>query len=163
MDINDRISSVKEQIDRFDNKASILIGVVGIVFAISLGVMDVFNRLAISNAQVDRIKWILLLIFTVLYFISFAVVMVFLVLVIFPRKKKNDKMKSISYYMDISRMTVEEVENNLLKAEDDAEIDQLIINATICTQKHKCLIRAIWTLVPMFAFVVAMFFTAIVS
>ena len=36
--------SIQEQINKFDNKANSLITIVGIVFALSLGILDTFNQ-----------------------------------------------------------------------------------------------------------------------
>ena len=47
---------IKEQIDRFDNKANILIAVVSIVFAISLSMVDVFYRLHTSQTQENNAR-----------------------------------------------------------------------------------------------------------
>lgn len=70
--INENINIIKEQIDKFDNKANILITIVGIIFAISLSMLDVFREF-----ESITITYILLLIFTILYFISFGVEMFF--------------------------------------------------------------------------------------
>ena len=60
--------TIKEQIDRFDNKASILITVVSIVFAISLSMVDVFEHLK-TSVQTDEThaKYISLIVFACFY------------------------------------------------------------------------------------------------
>lgn len=138
---NEKIAIIKEQIDKFDNKANILIAIVSIVFAISLSMLDIF---------------------TSLYFISFCLEMIFLIMVIYPRRKKNKDKKSLSYYLDVSTMTDDKINACLENIDCSSEIDQLRINANICTRKHKFLVRAIWTLIPLFTFVLAMFFVAII-
>lgn len=153
----ENIGIIKEQIDKFDNKANILIAMVGIVFAISLSILDVFRVFETITAS-----YILLLIFTSLYFISFCLEMFFLIMVIYPRRKKNKDKRSLSYYIDVSSMTDEEIYMCIDSKEYSSEIDQLKINAKICTIKHKFLVNAIWTLIPLFLFVLAMFFTAII-
>lgn len=153
----ENIGIIKEQIDKFDNKANILIAMVGIVFAISLSILDVFREFESITTS-----YILLLIFTSLYFISFGLEMVFLIMVIYPRRKKNKDKKSLSYYIDVSTMTDDEIISSFDNEDCVSEIDQLKINATICTRKHRCLVKAIWTLIPLFVFVLAMFFIAII-
>lgn len=150
---NENINIIKEQIDKFDNKANILIAIVSIVFAISLSMLDI-----LKNRESITISYILLLIFTSCYFISFGLEMFFLIMVIYPRRKKNKDKKSLSYYLDVSSMTDDEIDACL----ETSEIDQLRINANICTRKHKFLVRAIWTLIPLFTFELAMFFVAII-
>lgn len=154
---NEKIIIIKEQIDKFDNKANILIAIVSIVFAVSLSMLDIFREF-----ESITVSYILLLIFTSLYFISFGLEMFFLIMVIYPRRKKNKDKKSLSYYLDVSSMTDDEINACLENIDRSSEIDQLRINANICTRKHKFLVRAIWTLIPLFTFVLAMFFVAII-
>lgn len=155
--VNENIGIIKEQIDKFDNKANILITIVGIIFAISLSMLDIFREF-----EAITTSYILLLVFTALYFISLCLDMFFLIMVIYPRKKKNKDKKSISYYIDVSMMTDDEILAHFGNEDCISEIDQLKINANICTRKHKYLIKAIWTLIPLFVFVLAMFFIAII-
>ena len=75
--IKENIRVIKEQIDKFDSKANILIAIVGIIFAISLNILDIFQDL-----QFEPVTYILLLIFTVLYFISFILEMIFLIVLL---------------------------------------------------------------------------------
>lgn len=154
---NEKIIIIKEQIDKFDNKANILIAIVSIVFAVSLSMLDIFREF-----ESITVSYILLLIFTSLYFISFGLEMFFLIMVIYPRRKKNKDKKSLSYYLDVSSMTDDEINACLENIDRSSEIDQLRINANICTRKHKFLVRAIWTLIPLFTYVLAMFFVAII-
>ena len=154
---NENINIIKEQIDKFDNKANILIAIVSIVFAISLSMLDI-----LKNRESITISYILLLIFTSCYFISFGLEMFFLIMVIYQRRIKNKDKKSLSYYLDVSSMTDDEIDACLENIDCSSEIDQLRINANICTRKHKFLVRAIWTLIPLFTFVLAMFFVAII-
>ena len=58
-------------------------------------------------------------------------------------------------------MTDDELKLILESENLDSETEQLRINAKICTQKHNFLVKAIWTLIPLFLCVFAMFFTAI--
>lgn len=74
---NEKIAIIKEQIDKFDNKANILIAIVSIVFAISLSMLDIFREF-----ESITVSYILLLIFTSLYFISFCLEMIFLIITV---------------------------------------------------------------------------------
>ena len=60
--INENTAIVQEQIKKFDSKANILIAIVGIVFAISLGIMETLPQL-ISKGGYNDFKSVLLLIF----------------------------------------------------------------------------------------------------
>ena len=119
---NEKIAIIKEQIDKFDNKANILIAIVSIVFAVSLSMLDIFREF-----ESITVSYILLLIFTSLYFISFGLEMFFLIMVIYPRRKKNKDKKSLSYYLDVSSMTDDEINACLENIDRSSEIDQLIL------------------------------------
>lgn len=155
--VNESIKTIKDQIDKFDNKASILIAIIGIIFTISLSMLSILREIEQTTPS-----YILLIVFTSLYFISFCLEMIFLIMVIYPRRKKNKDKKSLSYYLDVSTMTDDEINACLENIDCSSEIDQLRINANICTRKHKFLVMAIWTLSPLFTFMVAMFFTSII-
>ncbi len=161
MDINEKANArtiiVKEQIDKFDNKASILIAVLSILFAISLSTIEVFGK-----EELTECTYKLLLGFSILYFTSFVLEMLFLILVIYPRGKKKDLKDSTSYYMDVSRMSTETLKEQLKKDDELSSIQQLIMNSKICTRKHKYFIHAIWTLIPLFVSIVSLFFIAVI-
>lgn len=153
---------IKEQIDRFDNKANILIAVVSIVFAISMSVVDAFPRLAtLQQTEKIDIKYILMTVFLCLYIISFVLEMFFLVSVIYPRKKRTNN-KSTIYYYDVSKMDDNELIAKLECDDTIAEIEQLKNNAQICYKKHRYIVHAIWTLIPLFTFAIALFVTVII-
>lgn len=162
--IRDYLFGIQEQINKFDNKANSLITIVGIIFALSLGVLETFNQfIGTELTEKLQLKLSLLISFSLLYFISFTLELIFLILVIYPRKKKEGKT-SLNYYMDVAKLNQEEIKG-LLQASDedilDINIDQLYINSKICKQKHKFLVIAIWCLIPLFVFMFAVFFTAI--
>lgn len=168
METNDKLryslENIQRQIEKFDNKASILIAIVGIVFAISLGMLDVFSQLSLSEMTQDvAVKYTLMIVFISLYFLSFILEMLFLLLVIYPRKKKQIGYDSLSYYMDVAKMTKEDIEEYANKLnETNILVEQLSINAKICASKHKNLIIAIWLMIPLCAFMIALFFVAII-
>lgn len=156
--------SIQEQINKFDNKANSLITIVGIVFALSLGILEVFNQfVGIELTGELLLKYHLLIIFSTLYFISFTVELVFLILVVYPRKKKEGQL-SLTYYADVAGLSKEQIKELLQESEENslaAIIDQISINAKICKQKHKFLVIAIWSLIPLFVFMFSVFFTTI--
>lgn len=156
--------SIQEQINKFDNKANSLITIVGIVFALSLGILDTFNQfVGIELTEELQYKFRLLILFSTLYFISFTVELVFLILVVYPRKKKEGQ-PSLTYYTDVAGLSKEQIRELLQESEENSlatTIDQISINAKICKQKHRFLVIAIWSLIPLFAFMFSVFFTAI--
>ncbi len=154
--INENIKIIKDQIDKFDNKASILIAIIGIIFTISLSMLSILREIKPTTPS-----YILLIVFTSFYFISFCLEMTWLILVIYPRQKRDKENQSLSYYKDVSSMAENEIINCLKSSDYSSEIDQLKINANICAKKHKFLVMAIWTLIPLFTFMVAMFFTSV--
>ncbi len=163
-DLRDDLETVQNQIEKFDNKANILIAIVSIVFAISLNILDIFNQLSLLEmTQRIRIKYIILFILISFYFLTFTLEMIFLILVIYPRKKRNSDENSLTYYLDVSKMTNKQIKTLTTKKNNSKTIiDQLRINSIICTTKHKRLVTAIWLLIPLFLFMFALFFVAII-
>lgn len=59
---------IQEQINKFDNKANSLITIVGIVFALSLGILDTFNQFFGEELTAElRLKFRVLIAFSILY------------------------------------------------------------------------------------------------
>ena len=152
---------IQEQINKFDNKANSLITIVGIVFALSLGILDTFNQFFGEELTAElRLKFRVLIAFSILYFISFAVELIFLILVVYPRKKKEGKNR----ITDVAELSKGQIKKLLQESEENSLatiIDQISINAKICKQKHRFLVIAIWCLIPLFVFMFSVFFTAI--
>ena len=127
--------SIQEQINKFDNKANSLITIVGIVFALSLGILDTFNQfVGIELTEELQYKFRLLILLSTLYFISFTVELVFLILVVYPRKKKEGQ-PSLTYYADVAGLSKEQIRELLRESEENSlatTIDQISINAKIC-------------------------------
>lgn len=96
------LENIQQQIEKFDNKASILISVVGITFAISLSMLEIFS----GYKAADKCKYIWLLLICILYFTSFALEMIFLLAIIYPRKKKTKNKIAIAYYLDSAELTI---------------------------------------------------------
>lgn len=159
------ITAIQEQINKFDNKANSLITIVSIVFALSLGLLETFNQfVGVEFTARIQLKFNWLIALSVLYFISFAIEMVFLLLVIYPRRKKQGK-KSISYYLDVAKITKDDISEYLTSSKEselEIDINQISVNAKICSCKHKYLVVAIWLMIPLFVFMFATFIVAIV-
>lgn len=158
------IVSIQEQINKFDNKANSLITIVSIVFALSLGLLETFNQfVGVEMTAKIQLKFNWLISLSVLYFISFAIEMFFLLLVIYPRSKKQGN-KSLSYYLDASKLSKEEIIKQLDSKNIDSlesDIEQISVNAKICSRKHKYLVIAIWLMIPLFLCMFATFLVAI--
>lgn len=153
------LSSIQQQIEKFDNKANILISVIGIIFAISLSMLEVFSGIK----ETDKCKYIWLLVISILYFASFAFEMIFLLAIIYPRKKKDKTKIAVGYYLDSANLTNDEIKQYLTIDNTENEIlNQISTNAKICRRKHIFTKLAIWTLIPLFLFMFAMFFISIV-
>lgn len=142
------LKGVKEQISAFDNKASILITALGIIFTLSFSAIDLLT----SN---DYCWWVY--IFFGIYQMSLILSMTFLLLVIVPRKRKNSKVqstvKSCTYYGDLHNMTKEEFED-LLKQK--SYFEQISTISKIAWRKHCYIKRAIITLLPVGIFFLAL-------
>ncbi len=162
--LKDNLNITQKQIEKFDGKADSLIAIVSIVFAISLSMINVFIEIASAEMTTkNHVKYILLLIFSILYFLSFTLEMIFLISVIFPRKKTKSNIMSLTYYWDVSLMDNKKIQQLANKENEiNSVIDQLRINSVICAKKHKKLVKAIWTMIPVFLFMFALFFTAII-
>lgn len=156
----ENISVIKEQIDNFDNKASILIAIASVVFTLSLNILDYVEkfRLALPN---NLAKYIALLACFSLYCVAFSLLIVFSVLVIYPRKNRFGNQKSAHYYMDVSQMSQNEIACTIAQDNSNSDIEQLQLTAKICAKKHKFIVCAIWTLIPLFMLLFAMCFMVI--
>jgi|GEM_PF-2415057 len=147
---SDILSGIQNQIAVFDNKSAILISVIGIIFAFSLNIFDVFNNIIISEIEEARIVWFYVFVFLYfLYFISAILSVCFAVMVIFPRGH-NGKKVNVNYYGDIPNMSSDEFLVNLqaYASRTDLIYSQILINSNICVLKHKLLRTAIYLMVP---------------
>lgn len=156
----ENIAIVKEQIDKFDNKANILIAIVSVVFTLSLSILDFVN--AFKQSLEDNFSiYIHLITFFSLYCIAFSLEIIFLILVIYPRKDKSQRNKSSHYYLNIANMSEKEITCTLAGNSESADVEQLSIVAKICAKKHKFIVCAIWTLLPLFVSLFAICFMII--
>ena len=157
MDKKEILGQIQNQISVFDNKASILLSVVGIVFALSLSFLDVFHAdFFISQSVVYR-NWYYVL-FSI--FILSAIVSIgSLVFVIFPRKNNTGK-KYPNYYYDISSMSKDELRARLSSQIDDVKdeylLGQIMINSKICKRKNIAILIGIYSLIPFILLIAAL-------
>ena len=153
------LNGIYSQISSFDNKAGLLVSVLGIVFGLSLEFFEIFSRcsfLSCENIFLKNLCYIVLC----LYCGSFIFSIVCFVGVIIPRTH-HGKNNNVNYYKDICSMTAESFNSNIKEyCENDSIIDfQIFTNAQICNKKHLFLNLGIYGLIP---FGVTMLFFVVV-
>ena len=144
------LSGISNQISSFDNKASILISAIGILFALSLSFLDVFceEKFLLKSPIFKTFYYILF----ILFIFNTIIVIGSYILVIIPRKKIGNK-KYANYYNDIAELNIDDHEKydylleNYTK-NDKLLTEQIIINSKICKNKHKFLKNGIISLIP---------------
>lgn len=144
------LSGISNQISSFDNKASILISAIGILFALSLSFLDVFceEKFLLKSPIFKTFYYILF----ILFIFNTIIVIGSYILVIIPRKKIGNK-KYANYYNDIAELDIDDHEkyDDLLEnytKNDKLLTEQIIINSKICKNKHKFLKIGIISLIP---------------
>lgn len=144
------LSGINNQISSFDNKASILISAIGIVFALSLSFLDVFceDDFLLKSQHFKIVYYILF----ILFIINTIIVIGSYILVIIPRKKIGNK-KYANYYNDIAELDINDYKDYDDLLEDYTKNDillteQIIINSKICKTKHTFLKVGIISLIP---------------
>lgn len=138
------LDGITSQISSFDNKAGILISVVGIIFAFSFSVFEVFA--VVTNH-------LLLIWLSIIYsvFVLSTFVTVFLaVMVIVPRVNKMEKV-NVNYYRDVIEMKYGSfsINRDAFFTKDEILFNQIKMNAVICNKKHKFLFGSIISLIPL--------------
>jgi len=153
------LNGIYAQIASFDNKAGLLISVLGIVFGLSLGFFEVFSKCSFLYLNNMSMKILCYIAFG-LYCLSFLFSICSFVLVIIPRSHKGQK-NNINYYKDICTMTQDEFDHNFKDyCENDTIINnQIVANSRICNKKHLFLKMGIYGLIP---FGISMLFFIIV-
>ena len=151
----DILEQIQSQISIFDNKASILLSVVGIMFALSLSFLDVFHAEFFINQSASYHKWYYVL-FS-MFILSAMVSIASLVSVIVPRKNNTGK-KYPNYYYDIAGMTKEEITTMLFNTTNenktsDSMLGQILINSRICKKKHIATQIGAFSLIPFVLFI----------
>lgn len=148
------LSGIKEQIAAFDNKASILIAVLGIVFAFSFGVIELFIT--------DSFGWWIYLFYS-LYLLSLAISIVLSLSVIIPRERKKSitpYSKSCTYYGDLKEITENEFIESLTK---ETHFEQIQTTSKIAWRKHKFIRASIFSLIAVGAFLFALIISILAS
>ena len=158
------LSGISNQISSFDNKASILISAIGILFALSLSFLDVFceEKFLLKSQNFKTFYYILF----ILFIINTIVVIGSYILVIIPRKKIGNK-KYANYYNDIAELDIDNHEkyDDLLEnytKNDKLLTEQIIINSKICKNKHKFLKIGIISLIPFSIFLLVLIVLTII-
>ena len=133
-------NGIQNQIGCFDNKAGLMLSIVGIVFALALSFLDVFHSDFYSTASSAFKTWYVVLFVALLAF-TIGTIFCF-ILVIFPRKNRTGKQYP-NYYMDICKMEEKQLIHALSDyvKEDKMLIGQIKINARICKRKHEWFVR----------------------
>lgn len=147
---NEILSGISNQISSFDNKASILISAIGIVFALSLSFLDVFceEEFLLKSPIFKTFYYILF----ILFIFNTIIVIGSYILVIIPRKKIGNN-KYANYYNDIADLDIygHKEYDDLLEdytKNDNLLTEQIIINSKICKTKHLFLKVGIISLIP---------------
>lgn len=157
-DNKDILQGVTNQIVSFDTKAGILISVIGIIFALSLSLVDVAPLL-----KQNTTNYHIFCVFFVLSLVSSIISIVFSLLVVIPRENKQQKV-NVNYYRDLDGMSFDEFKKNKLAFMNDEEVmfNQIKINANICNKKHHFLKLSIYSLIPLGAFLITTVILALV-
>jgi len=144
---------VQTQIVSFDNKAGVLVSILGIIFGLSLSFLDVLARIkSLENIDFSIVqrRYVTFGIFY-LAFVAFALLSILLaILVIVPRKHHEIEKKNINYYGDLKNMTYEDFHKNGTQSKDFDHMlfNQIKINSDICYKKHFFLKASIFSLIP---------------
>ncbi len=153
--LNGFLLDTKNQIASFDQKAGILLAIVGVLFALMsnyFNIFDSYNFIIHSN----EFTKIICKISFILYIISVVVTLILFILVIFPRKRNNgdnyiNNKLNINYYYDVADANLSEddfkKEFDSFSNSDDDIIEQIIINDKICKEKHKLLEAGFYSLI----------------
>ncbi len=142
------LQGIQNQIGSFDNKASIFLATVGIVFALSSSFIEVLHSEWFIKLEDITYKEWYKGIFIAFVIVSFLIVLSF-ILVLRPRRKTIDKIYG-NYYKDIAKSKREDL-NNILDGfanDDELLIDQIKINSNICDKKHFYLVCGELLLIP---------------
>ena len=126
----------------FDSKASILVTAVGVVFALVSSFLLGSNLYVWQNESLIGIVYKILFL---LFLLTSLAVMFCMVMVILPRRRKDDGKLYPNYYLDITNIEKEKLDEAIRKIDIDSQIK---INATICTKKEIWFRRGILLLIP---------------
>lgn len=142
MEKKEILNNLLSQINAFDSKASILVTAVGVVFAlVSSFLLDTNLSIWQNELAIEVTYKILFLIFLLIAF----TVMFCMVMVILPRRRKDDGKLYPNYYLDITKIEKEKLDEAIRNIDIDGQIK---INAMICTKKEIWFRRGILLLIP---------------
>ena len=142
MEKKEILNNLLSQINAFDSKASILVTAVGVVFAL------VSSLLLDSNLSVWQSESSIGIVYKVLFllFLLISLIVMFcMVMVILPRRRKDDRKLYPNYYLDITKIEKEKLDDAIKNIDIDGQIK---INAAICTKKEIWFRRGILLLIP---------------
>ena len=150
MDKKDILNNILAQINSFDSKASILVTAVGVVFAlISSFLLDTSLPLLQNNASIVIVYKVLFL----LFFLVSLSIMFCMIMVILPRRRKDDGKLYPNYYRDITKIKKEKLDETIKKLDLDGQIK---INAIICVKKENWFRNVIKLLIPFATILIAL-------
>ena len=142
MEKKEILNNLLSQINAFDSKASILVTAVGVVFAlVSSFLLDSNLSVWQRESSIEIVYKVLFL----LFLLTSLAVMFCMVMVILPRRRKDDGKLYPNYYLDITKIEKEKLDEAIRKIDIDSQIK---INATICTKKEIWFRRGILLLIP---------------
>ncbi len=142
MEKKEILNNLLSQINAFDSKASILVTAVGVVFALVSSFLLGSNLYVWQNESPIGIVYKILFL---LFLLTSLAVMFCMVMVILPRRRKDDGKLYPNYYLDITKIEKEKLDEAIRKIDIDSQIK---INATICTKKEIWFRRGILLLIP---------------
>lgn len=142
MEKKEILNNLLSQINAFDSKASILVTAVGVVFALVSSFLLGSNLYVWQNESSIGIVYKILFL---LFLLTSLAVMFCMVMVILPRRRKDDGKLYPNYYLDITKIEKEKLDEAIRKIDIDSQIK---INATICTKKEIWFRRGILLLIP---------------
>lgn len=142
MEKKEILNNLLSQINAFDSKASILVTAVGVVFALVSSFLLGSNLYVWQNESLIGIVYKILFL---LFLLTSLAVMFCMVMVILPRRRKDDGKLYPNYYLDITKIEKEKLDEAIRKIDIDSQIK---INATICTKKEIWFRRGILLLIP---------------
>ena len=136
-------------INTADNKSSILLGILSVLFGGTLINLDTeFMQEIILNGTLDKkILALFISLFATILLISVLLTFIFLIAVILSRtSSKIDKpAKRVSYFNDITRYRYEEFTDEIIKIKEEELLQDLIsqvyITSSIASKKYKLLSR----------------------
>lgn len=147
--------NINNWINNCDNKASIMLGFIGIIASILLtnnNFITIFIKMlnkVVENIDFSDVLY-LIFIFSAIGFILYGTFNIFKV--ICPTLQRSDsKNKSLIYYDSISRMDLVDYKNSIFEANENDYLEDLLsqvyINSKICSKKFMNLKNGLYFIV----------------